>query len=201
MVKDANCVRILDRLRIRPYTLLSMNRKSGLLYAGSGWQVARFIAITALVYIHLDPTPRLATSVILVWPGVSQLAIAAGLFFLARDREHYGRFRSLLIFAKILEALPGLALLVVQALALYFGVSTPLRALSGLSVMPGDAAGIPAVAFYYAIAVTVLLDLILLLLLLSLKLEASFEQKEVQSELTDVTSNLPELEETTLEDE
>ncbi len=185
---------ILDPRLLRSYTLFHMNKRSIGLYAGTAWQIVRFAAIAGLVFLHVNPSSAITTSVLLVWPGVSQLAVAVALLFLARDFERYRQYRNLIILAKFLEAFPGFLLLVLQALALFIGVSLPLQRLSALSTSVIAGAEASAITFYYALIVIVLLDLILLLFLLSLK-EQSVESRK------DETSNLPELEETTLEDE
>ncbi len=162
-----------------------------LLYAGCGWQIVRFLALTTLLILIIFPESGPAIILLTVWPAVSQLVLAAAFLFLALDSVRYGAYRNLLLLGKTIDAVVGVFLLLYQTVALFLGGIRPLFAVLGDLEFPAGAALQPAALLYYSLAAVVLLDLLFLLLLISL----SPTPEPISS------GSLPEMSEVRLEEE
>jgi hypothetical protein len=167
---------------------------AGLLYGGAVWQIARFMVTVLLVSLAVYPRLDPRYVLLFVWPSTIQLAAAAGFYFLARRTDLYSAYRRLLVLAKLLDVVPGLMLLSYQVTAVFFGIGRALHVVvPALDSVTGSESA-SALIFHYSLFALVFLDLIFLLVLLSFRLP---------QETAGAASNadLPELTETTLEDE
>lgn len=127
----------------------------------------RFAVISLSIILYLNPTVSFGSSLLVVWPALASLALSAAYFFAGSDRDKFYSLRGFLIFGKVLDILPGLLLLMLQSVTLHFGLGDPLfDRVPIIEELIGEEI-ITELAFYYGLAIIVLLDLIFLLILLS----------------------------------
>ncbi|MAG13509.1 MAG: hypothetical protein CMN78_02815 [Spirochaetales bacterium] len=160
-------------------------RKAPLIVAAT-WQLIRFSIIGLCANLYFNPDLYAGRSVLVLWPAAPSLLLAAGLLIAGLIHRRFVAYRRLLILGKLLEAIPGLFLLVLQGGALHLGITRPVfedvHFVEGLM----QSRLRTEVAFYYLLAGVVLIDLIFLLILLSYKTES---ERQVPS----LEENLPEL--------
>ena len=171
-----------------------MKERKAPLIVASAWQLIRFSIIGICAILYLNPALSPSVSVFVLWPASTSLLLAAGFLIAGLYHERFCSYRRFLILGKLLEAVSGIFLLILQGGALYFGITKPVfedvHAIEQLiQLRLGTEIG-----FYYLLAAVVLIDLIFLLVLLSYKLES---ERQVPSQ----EMNLPELTVTEIEEE
>lgn len=170
------------------------NRAALVLYFASIWQILRFVLLAFFALLGYFPIPSLLKTLVLLWLSVSQLVIAAGFFMLARFPDRYAVYRNLLALGKILDLLPSLAILVLQAASIFLGIGKPELAFLSVSHRIGLGRVNLALVFYFSVVLVVVLDLLFLFVLLSLTPKQESPEPLIQT-------FLPELNETTIEEE
>lgn len=164
------------------------------LIVASVWQLFRFSIIGMSFILYLNPNFYPGISVFLLWPAATSLLLCAGLLVSGLYHERFTSYRRLLILGKVLDAVPGIFLLILQGGALYFGITHPVFEDVQLIERLIQLRLRTEVGFYYLLAAVVLIDLIFLLILLSYRTEP--EKRGPSQE-----ENLPELIVTEIEEE
>ena len=153
-------------------------RKNRLIIAAI-WQLVRFIIVGIGAVFFFNPSLVPGFSVFLLWSGSGSLVLVAGFFIAGIQSHHFASLRSFLLLGKILEIVPGIILMIVQARSLIWGLGTPLFKSVAIIDTISNYQLNTTVLFYYIIGVLILIDLIFLLLLLSCKLERGNDESPV----------------------
>ena len=164
-----------------------------MLYFAAIWQILRFAALGLAAVLGTDPIPPMARIVLLLWLGSTQLAASAGFLMLGRSPQRYDVYRGLLVLTKVLDLIPGVAVLTLQAAAVFLGRGAALRVFLVHRLGQASAQIDPGLSFYFLLLLIVLLDLLFLLVLLSL-IPKQESPKPVARE------HLPDLQETQIEE-
>lgn len=164
------------------------------MFAGACWQLIRFSMIGLMIISYLNPEFFSEKSLLILWSASSQLTLAAAFFFIAVDPARYLPYRNIILFGKIFDILPGIGLLALQAAAVFFQRGTPLfvsvSAIERITMRQIDT----AVVFYYVLIGIIVIDFVFMMFLISYKYELPDSPQAVHD-------NLPEIEETQIEDE
>jgi len=164
------------------------------LIVASVWQLIRFSIIGLCTILYFNPNFFPGRSILVLWPAAPSLLLGAGLLIAGLFQRRFYDYRRLLILGKILEAIPGIFLLILQGGALYLGITKPVFEDVHVVEKLVHSRLRTEMAFYYLLAGVVLIDLIFLLILLSYKTES---ERQVPSP----EENLPELTVTEIEEE